>query len=124
MGLDFTHTDAHWSYTGFGRFRQALALHEGFELKTMVGYGGDREWSTVDTPLKPLLDHSDCDGELTPEDCATVAPRLREVVDFLWPADTSTWQLNPEACINRQNGLLLADGMDNAAQSGEHLEFC
>lgn len=124
MGIDFTHTQAHWSYVGFSRFRQALALHEGFELDDMKGFGGDRDWSTVDTALKPLLDHSDCDGDMAPADCASVAPRLREAIDFLWPAETSTWEQNPGASLNRQNGLLLADGMEAAAAADEHFEFC
>lgn len=32
MGLDFTHTDAHWSYGGFDRFRIRLAWAAGIKL--------------------------------------------------------------------------------------------
>ncbi|MET7795742.1 hypothetical protein [Streptomyces decoyicus] len=125
MGIDFSHTDAHWSYTGFSRFRTALATFEGINLDAMRGFREDgKPWETVTTPLKPLLDHSDCDGDMSPADCATVAARLRHVVDELWPAETSTWELNPEASLNRSNGLLLADGMEAAARAGERLEFC
>src|SRR3546814_10410785 len=70
--------------------------------------------NTVTSPLKPLLDHSDCDGELTPEEGRQVAPRLREVVKAVWPGD----------CYDRQTGLALADGMDAAAKANEPLEFC
>lgn len=121
MGLDFSHTDAHWAYSGFGRFREALADHEGIALPEMVGFGGHLSWGTVTTPLKPLLDHSDCDGELTPEECSLVAPRLREVIEALWP--------NPDlddvrACHDLQAGLALAEGMEAAAAANEPLEFC
>lgn len=121
MGLDFSHTNAHWAYGRFARFREALAQHEGIDLSVMDGfrrYGDDRprqSWNDVTTPLKPLLNHSDCDGELTPEECREVAPRLREVVKAIWP-DPDT-----HAHIN---GLALADGMDAAAKANEPLEFC
>jgi len=125
MGIDFSHTEAHWSYTSFSRFRRALAAFEGIDLDAMQGFtAGGKPWESVTTPLKPLLDHSDCDGELAPADCTKVAPRLRAVIDELWPAETSTWEQNPEASIHRSNGLLLAEGMEAAAASDEPLEFC
>jgi hypothetical protein len=125
MGLDFSHTEAHWAYTSFSRFRRALATFEGIDIDAMRGFTqGGKPWESVTTPLKPLLDHSDCDGDLSPEECATVAPRLRQVIDEIWPAATSTWEQNPEASIHRSNGLLLAEGMEAAAASSEPLEFC
>lgn len=119
MGLDFSHTDAHWSYGGFNRFRTVLARHEGIDLDRMEGFrrrGDERPrlaWDATTTPLRPLLDHSDCDGELTPEECSQVAPRLREVVSALWqPGDH-----------DHDAGLALADGMEAAATAGELFEF-
>lgn len=124
MGIDFSHSEAHWAYTGFSRFRRALATFEGIDLDAMAGFcSGGQPWEPVTTPLVPLLDHSDCDGDLSPEDCAAVAPRLREVIDQIWPAETSNWEQNREASLHRSNGLLLADGMEAAASAGERLEF-
>lgn len=131
MGLDFTHTDAHFSYGDFGEFRRALARWEGFDLDAMAGHcapwrGDDplthqnRPWDEIDVPLKPLLNHSDCDGDLSPEECAQVAPRLREAIDALWPDSDGSL----EARLYRGNGLALADGMDRAAAAGERLGFC
>jgi hypothetical protein len=114
MGLDFSHTDAHWAYGGFHRFREALAKHEGFDLNAMAGFDGSRSWGEIGTPLKPLLDHSDCDGDLLPEQCAQIAPRLREVVLAVWP--------DPHE-HNHRAGLALADGLDLAAHRGERFEF-
>ena len=120
MGLDFSHTDAHWSYHGFKRFRTALAAHEGIALDRMDGfrsYGDDRPsipWTGITSDLAPLLNHSDCDGELTPEECRRITPRLREVVANLWkPGD-----------YDYATGMELADGMDAAAAAGEPFEFC
>lgn len=113
MGLDFNNSDAHWAYSGFMRFRSRLAEHEGFSLADMQGFDGSRPWDEITTAIKPLLDHSDCDGELTPEECAQVAPRLREIL--------ATW--NPDE-YDTKSGYELADGMDDCARNGESLEFC
>lgn len=73
MGLDIrmveiVNLDHAWSssYSTFGEFRRKLATCEGVTLEHMVGFGGRREWDEVETVLKPLLNHSDCDGELHP----------------------------------------------------------
>lgn len=132
MGLDFSHTDAQWSYGGFGRFREALAKYEGIDLPKMRGFcpcfgiAADHHthpalpWDDITTPLKPLLNHSDSDGDLSPEQCTQVAPRLREVVTALWanpdPADSL-------ARHSLQQGLALADGLELAATQGERFEF-
>lgn len=121
MGLDFSHTDASWSYSGFRRFREALATHEGIDLTVMNGFrgaGDDRtrtEWTDITTPLRPLLDHSDCDGVLTPDECRQVAPYLRSILPAVWP-DPDSYD-----CVA---GTALCDGMDSAAAADEPLEFC
>jgi hypothetical protein len=69
-----------WSYGGFSRFRERLAEAESFRLSDMKGFGGKRQWDTVTTTLAPLLDHSDCDGEMAPDECRQVWPRLEEIV--------------------------------------------
>lgn len=71
-------------------------------------------WDGVTDPIKPLLDHSDSGGELSPEECTSIAPRLRELIQG-WEEDDP---------INYPQGMKLAAGMDEAAQAGEPLEFC
>jgi hypothetical protein len=92
MGLDF-YTDeipyaedlsfterAHWSYSGFNRFRARLVASElGLNLGQMQGFGGTTPWDE-NHPLTPFLDHSDCDGTLSAEDCQTVAPALSSAI--------------------------------------------
>lgn len=108
MGLDFSHTEAHWGYIGFNFFRTKLAAEAGIALHCMDGFAADMlgrtyakvrisgedengnmgpigfqpviKWSAVNDDIVPLLNHSDCDGELSPEECLKVAPRLRELV--------------------------------------------
>jgi hypothetical protein len=38
MGLDFSHCDAHWSYSGFNEFRVKLAEAAGIVLGDMEGF--------------------------------------------------------------------------------------
>jgi hypothetical protein len=125
MGLDFcwegddtidSNETAYWSYLGFHRFRKRLAEEIGVDLDKMEGFGENEDgavpWSITDDPIVPLLDHSDCDGELTPDLCAEIAPRLRELVAN-WPDD-----------YDKRNAILLADSMDTCARLDVSLEFC
>jgi hypothetical protein len=113
MGIDFSHCDAHWAYSGFNRFRMRLARDIGINLDEMAGftikYG--KSWDDIDDPIVPLLDHSDCDGHLTPEECGAIAPRLEELV--------SVW----EDGYDKENALSLAAGMRDAARNNENLIF-
>jgi hypothetical protein len=111
MGVDFSHCDAHWAYSGFNRFRTRLAKEIGFDLDSMEGFGGTTKWETMADPIKALLNHSDCDGKLTPKECRQVAPRLRELVKN-WDDDH-----------DKRNALELADGMESAAKESKSLQF-
>ncbi|MBT2477608.1 hypothetical protein [Streptomyces sp. ISL-94] len=122
MGIDFSHGEAQWSYSGFAQFRTAIATREGIDLNQMYGYGGERSWDTITSPLRPLLDHSDCDGNLSPADCTAIASHLHTVVEELWPA-TLQQDDDPIGTYHRQAGLALADGMEQAAEADEPLEF-
>lgn len=82
MGLDTTHGAWHGPYSSFGRFRDKLAEMRGFRLRDMIGFGGRAEWTDEqkNDPLYPLLNHSDCDGELSPKECANVALGLSQIL--------------------------------------------
>jgi hypothetical protein len=88
MGLGF-HADGfegdrpHWSYGGFMRFREKLAALYGIELRQMVGFGAEHqiEWGGFEkADLYPLLNHSDCEGDLHPTECTRVARGLKEAI--------------------------------------------
>lgn len=112
MGLNFSHTEASWSYGGFMEFRKRLANQIGVNLDRMAGFGGKRSWTTVKDSIKLLLNHSDCDGTLSLGQCRKIAPRLRKLVSS-WPNDD----------YDKVNALELADGMEKAEQEGVVLEF-
>lgn len=82
MGLATTHGAWHGSYSAFGSWRKWIAKIRGFNLLNMVGFGGDQAWSEAQKqdPLYPLLSHSDCDGELSPKECALVALGLSQII--------------------------------------------
>jgi hypothetical protein len=88
-----------------------LAKEINMDLEQMEGFSGNRKFSEFTDDIIPLLDHSDCDGILTPDECKKVAPRLRELVKS-WPDE-----------YDRNRALELADGMEQAAKSGEDFEF-
>lgn len=112
MGIDFSHGDATWAYSGFNRARTRLAAVIGLNLDNMVGFGGNQEWPDANVnPLVHLLDHSDCDGELTVQQCKSVAPALRKAVAS-WPDD-----------YDKQMFIRLAEGMEEAATANEPLQF-
>jgi hypothetical protein len=113
MGLDFSHGDAHWTYSDFHAFRSELAVMVGIaDLLTMEGFGGTRSFETLPDDIRPLLDHSDSDGTLSPNDCSRVARRLEELID----QKGEDWE-------HRDAGLALVEDLKNAASQGEPLTF-
>ena len=64
------------------------------------------------------LNHSDCEGDLSPEECRQVAPRLRELVKS-WPDDEES-----ERGWDKRAALELAGDMDACADNAEPLIFC
>lgn len=111
MGLDFEGSEARWSYIGFNRFRERLAFAIGLELEDLEGFGGTIKPAQVKDDIKWLLFHSDCDGQISARRCAKVAPRIREIV-ACWDAD-----------YDKEQALLLAQGMESCAKHGKPLIF-
>jgi hypothetical protein len=113
MGLDFSHCNAHWSYRGFHNFRVRLASLADIDLDTMPGFTDTPtgDWGTIHDPITILLDHSDCEGNLSPLQCAIAGPRLEELSARL------------EDEYDRINAIRLADGMRMASKRGESLIF-
>ncbi len=94
-------------------FRRRLAGEIGINLDQMEGFKeGIRSWAKIKDPIVPFLNHSDCEDEMTPEQCKVVAPRLRELV--------ADW----EDGHDKQNALELADDMERMANDGQPLVFC
>lgn len=116
MGLNFSHTKASWSYSGFSSFRKRLAKQLGLgDLEEYVGFGGAKKWPEEfkQDPIYKFINHSDCDGHLTPDECFKIGPRLLILVKD-WPADD----------FDRRQCILLVQGMIQAVFDKTNLEFC
>jgi hypothetical protein len=122
MGLDFSHTDAHFSYYGFHEFRRRLALLIGVNLDEMKGFTDPPEagkpWSAIDDPIVHLLDHSDCNGEIDREQCEEVARRLRQLLDEWQDEDDEAY------AYYQLHGRKLVQGLEIASAFGHSLHFC
>lgn len=141
MGLDTTHDAFHGAYSAFDRWRGEILKAAGGR----GGYGrcrkepaqeGDREgwwyygpgYSGETHPgLHILLCHSDCDGEISPEDCAKVADDLEALLPALEESllTAGDWE---SGHIVRYGGFMTVtkrfiSGCLAAAKAGEALEF-
>lgn len=112
MGIDFSHSEAAWSYGGFNRFRNKLVATLGVGT-TFDNICESKNIQPIEKfEILPLLNHSDCDGELTPKEMKQIIPQLKDIV--------SNWDDND---YDKQNALELIEGMENAISNNENLEF-
>jgi hypothetical protein len=112
MGLSTSHDCWSGSYTAFGRFRKALAEAAGLgSLDEYTGYkkDGTKDFDPKD-PLTVLLAHSDCDGEISWQDCKALADRLEELIPSLSERHAADAQQ-------------FADGLYDAASDRQNVEF-
>ena len=113
MGLDFSHGDAHWAYSGFDLFRRKIAS---IVMETEIDnlYDGRMIYKYMSAePIYPFINHSDCDGELTPDELEKLIPQLEDAVNKLEDEDT-----------DKARGLELIKGMKEALRNNNNLRFC
>jgi len=79
--------------------------------------GADQDW--LETSLKPLLRHSDCDGYLDSYECEEMLPRLREIADK-WSAPALA---DPALRYDTVQLLRLIDGMEHSVDHGCSVVF-
>lgn len=120
MGLDTTHNCWHGAYSAFMRFRRCVAKAAGIDLDKMEGFGEEGvQWDTLrPSPLWKLLHHSDCDGEIAPEDCAGVADALEDILPKL--PETGEGHLSHGVRAAAEQWI---KGLRAAAAAGEPVKF-
>jgi len=120
MGLDCSHDAWHGAYSAFHRWRCKLAEVAMLpRLENMEGFGGNIAWKPYSrNPLTMLLDHSDCDGQIEPEDCDPLADALEALVPYLPieddPGHIGNWQ---------DKTMQFVKGLRAAAAANEPLLF-
>ncbi|MDE2096534.1 MAG: hypothetical protein KGL39_04750 [Patescibacteria group bacterium] len=147
MGLDCSHDAWHGAYSAFMRWRTEIARLIGIPLELMEGFFEPSQsnqialaklagpnavalmrlitkncpisWESLKPdPLHILLNHSDCDGEISPEDCSKIADRLQEILPLLPSSDAGghigSW---------RDKTLKFIAGCRAAAEANEPLDF-
>ena len=113
MGIDFSHCDAQWAYSGFARFRNKIAEQVGLKDYNKIDRTDDPKFQAIKRdPIKYLLAHSDCDGHLTAIQCRKLEPRIREIL--------SSWSDDDR---DKHRGLELCEGLKLAGEKNQRLEF-
>ena len=112
MGLDFSHGEVCWGYGSFTGFRASLCHFAGHG-NLWDYYSTKKSFDDMDDDLKFLLNHSDCDGELTVRECEKLIVRLGELVD----------KFDDEDYDKIKCGLFI-EAMEEAVSKNEPLEFC
>lgn len=91
MGLDTSHDAWHGPYSSFQRWRREIAELAGLPpLDQMDGFcsGTGISWKGIKTPLVYLLNHSDCDGQISAKRCAKIADELEALLPKMKDLDT------------------------------------
>lgn len=118
MGLDTSHGAWSGPYSSFAEWRGAVAEAAGFPpLDDMRGFGGSIPWSDpriTDQGLVLLLNHSDCDGEISPSDCARIADSLERLLGEFRGEESEYYRDRTREFI---------EGCRAAARANQHLIF-
>lgn len=131
MGLDVSHDAWTGAYSAFNRFRQAVcgALGGSFPPHEEEGLDPDSwYWGNEAQPeewpgLKVFLAHSDCDGEISPEDAAKIADEMERLLPKIEALPIGGGHIQRDGGI-RKVTIRFIDGCRAAAAAGEPLIFC
>lgn len=140
MGLDLSHGDFRIGYGGFMVLRRMLAAEIGIHLNKMAGFvnfegdwetrtfsevNGHLPWDNVNSPLVPLLNHSDCDGDIDIEHLGPLAKELRRLAPFLESRqDDERFYGNRRAREMARCAIEFAEACEAALADEEPLVFC
>jgi hypothetical protein len=81
MGLNTTHDCWNGPYSSFHEFRTFLAKQINIDLDRQIEFGGDlHDLNETEHGIIPLLNHSDCDGKLTVDECKSIITGLDDII--------------------------------------------
>jgi hypothetical protein len=126
MGLDTSHDCWHGPYSSFNQFRHALASCIGIDLKEYRGYGGNyatKDLASIEHGIMPLLNHSDCDGELSVEESKSIAEGLTQILESMGDSDEYEIDKKYEVWRFKEKIEQFRDGCLYAIEKNEIIEF-
>lgn len=107
MGLDTTHGAFNGPYSSFMRFR--IFISKFYDLPKELDEIYSKSKLALTDGIYALLNHSDCDGKLTPKECNLIMHELNELISNV---KSFTSQLEE-----------FSEGCKKAHESNEDLEF-
>lgn len=130
MGLDTSHDAFHGAYSAFNRFRQAVAkaiggsfpFHDDTSLDNKLWYWGDGYGKESHPGLHCFFMHEDCDGEISPEDCARIADELEPLLPEIDEMGMGGGHIESQGGYGSVTRKFIA-GCRLAAESNETLVF-
>lgn len=102
MGLDTTHNAFQGAYSSFMRFRKGLVSHSmKMNINDFEGYDGNVPYSKIENEgLRRIVNQSDCEGEISPQDCKKIADYLESVIPELDEGDLKSRSIQfKEGCL-------------------------
>lgn len=124
MGLNTSFGAWDGAYSSFHTWRRIIAKKAGLNLDEMLGFGGEKEFDSNHN-LTPLLNHSDCDGELTVAECKKVKAGLEEILKDMPKVDMrkhqATFQTDDEWAAYKAK--LFVKGCEEAIKKKKPIDF-
>lgn len=124
MGLNCSHDAFDGAYSAFHMFRGAVCVAAGGVWDNEGRWEISEDIYNANAGLVEFLNHSDCDGEISPEMCVKVADDLEKLLPIIEVNDNGG-----SGHIARAGGFTgttkkFIAGCREAAKLGEPLEFC
>lgn len=124
----------HGSYGTFHYFRIAVLRVLGFgDIFEQEDMYFDPAGLSDDKPLADLMSHSDCEGYLSPSECADLIPYFERAVPA-FTGNEGPMQLHrvgdgsfietPTGNQWKKHSQIFLDGLKHAAESGHMVSFC
>jgi hypothetical protein len=126
MGLDTSHNCWHGPYSSFNEFRRALAACIGIDLSEYMGYGNEsatKDLSSIEHGIMPLLNHSDCEGELSVEESRSISEGLSPILNSLSQYSTEEIDRKYKAWRFKERIEKFRDGCLLAIENNEVIDF-
>jgi hypothetical protein len=123
MGLNTTHGCFDGAYSSFGYFRKQIAKKIDVDLMSFTGFGGSVDFDTLDHPIKPLLNHSDCDGSLTVDEAKSIVKGIDMILEKMEDVDASLLLLENEDSWLKHKLIVFKQGAQFAIENNEEIEF-